>query len=78
MQLSNLIQELQVVMDKHGDLPIVTSMYSDRDFSHTFDDFKIDFNDCTYELEEGGELEEYIGYRENIFGNVLVINHGEY
>ena len=24
------------------------------------------------------ELEEYIGYRENIFGNVLVISHGEY
>lgn len=35
MKLSKLIQELQAVMSEHGDLPVVTSMYSDRDFSYT-------------------------------------------
>ena len=77
MNLSKLIQELQAVMDEYGDLPVVTSMYSDRDYSYTFDDFKLDFGDCTYVLEEGNTLEEYIGYRDNIFGNVVVISHGE-
>lgn len=78
MQLSKLIQELQSVMEEHGDLSVVTSMYSDRDFTYTFDDFKLEFSDCTYELEEGDEYEEYIGSKEKIFGNVVIISHGEY
>lgn len=77
MQLSKLIQDLQSVMEEHGDLPVVTSMYSERDNKNVFDDFE-DIGDCTYELEEGDEYEEYIGSKENIFGNVVIISHGEY
>lgn len=77
MQLSKLISDLQEVLDDYGDLPVVTSMYSENINKDVFNDFEY-VGDYVYELEEGDEYEEYVGRRENIYGNVVVISHGEY
>jgi len=77
MMLSKLIEGLQKALDKNGDMPVLTSTYSDRDNKDIFDDFE-GSDDWVYKLKENDGHEEYIGENPNVYGSVVVISHGEY
>lgn len=74
MKASDLIKELQAVVNEFGDLEVLTSMYSEADNKNYYDDFEMGWN-CVYEIEDG---DEYIGKINNLTGDTLIISHGEY